>query len=430
MTDTLKDAVPEREISCELFGATTSGEEEWRCRWAGRLAFLLAVFLLPLGCRDASAPSLAVTVRDSAGVRLVQHADLFDPDVESWTVEPEPLLRIGDGDGHDLYRVRGALLSDGELTIADGASREIRVFDFEGRLVRTMGGEGEGPGEFSSIGSIHRIHGDTLVAYDPPSQRLTTFGPGGELARTTPVEPVPDRDGEFGVVAVLHDGTPVLRTEAHGQDPQGTVRLETWLHTRSDGADHEIESLPGDEYHFNRPEARTLEFGPAPLGRELHVAAGEEDVYVLDSEHPLLRVYSSEGELRMVVRDEAPSRPLTPALTDRYLDERVEGREPPASERIREAIGGMIEREVVPSASDLLVTGDEETWIGAYRLLSTEPNVYVVLGPDGSLRRRVSLPPEADLLWAGSDRIVLLTTTPLDVEVLSVHELVRERAAS
>jgi len=401
-------------------------------RWtdAGRFVPFLAACVVAVGCGDGSAPAPEATVRDSAGVRLVQHADLFDSDVESWTVAPEPLLRIGDGDGHDLYRVSGALLSDGELTIADGGSRELRVFDAEGRQLRTMGGEGEGPGEFSSIGSIHRIRGDTLVAYDGPNQRLTTFGPEGELARTTPVEPVLELDGQFTVAAVLDDGTPILRTAAFGEDPEGTLRLETWLHARSGGADHEIGSFPGDEYRFNRPEAQVLEFGPAPLGRELHVAAGDDDVYVLDSEHPLLRVYSPEGELRMVVRDEAPSRPLTPALTDRYLDERVEGREPPASERIREAIGGMIEREVVPSASDLRVTEDGEIWIGAYRLLGTDPHVHAVLGPGGTLRRRVSLPPEAELLWAGDDRVVLLTTTPLDVEIVSVHELVPEGADS
>jgi len=401
------------------------------CSGAGRsrmrrFVLLLVGGLATVACADASAPVPEATVRDSAGARLVQHADLFDPAAESWTVDPEALDRIGDGDGHDLYRVRGALLSDGELTVADGASRELRVFDLEGRPLRTMGGEGEGPGEFASIGSIHRIRGDTLVAYDASNQRLTTFGPGGELARTTPVEPVPELDGQFRVAAVLDDGTPILRTEPFGEDPDGTLRIETWLHARSEGADHEIGSFPGDEYHFNSPQARVLEFGPAPIGRELFVSTGDGDVHVLDSEQPLLRVYSPEGELTMVVRDEAPSRPLTPALTDRYLDERLEGREPPVAERIRTAIAGMIDRDVVPSASDLRVTADDEVWIGAYRLLGTDPHVYAVLGPDGTLRRRVALPPDAELLWAGSDRVVLLTTTPLDVEVVSVHELVRE----
>lgn len=44
----------------------------------------------------------------------------------------------------------------GRLWIGDSQAKDVRVFDADGRFVRTVGQPGEGPGEFGSVGSVRR----------------------------------------------------------------------------------------------------------------------------------------------------------------------------------------------------------------------------------------------------------------------------------
>lgn len=55
--------------------------------------------------------------------------------------------------------------------------REVMVFTPEGDLVRRIGREGDGPGEFRSPGTVG-WHGDTLWVIDAVSQRITWFDDG------------------------------------------------------------------------------------------------------------------------------------------------------------------------------------------------------------------------------------------------------------
>lgn len=63
---------------------------------------------------------------------------------------------------------------DGRVFVADGGAREIHVFDTAGALVRTIGRQGSGPGEFSTLYSIAWV-GDTLAAMDPGNARIGLF---------------------------------------------------------------------------------------------------------------------------------------------------------------------------------------------------------------------------------------------------------------
>lgn len=100
-----------------------------------------------------------------------------------WTLEED--LRIwGPPDGYlgDVDAV--AADSRGNIYILDGTSQEIQVFDAEGGHLRTLGGRGQGPGEFREALGPAIARGDTLWVADGLAPRYSIFAPDGTLIRT------------------------------------------------------------------------------------------------------------------------------------------------------------------------------------------------------------------------------------------------------
>ena len=107
---------------------------------------------LSLGCGTDAAPSPEVTRVDSAGREIVTSSAPAWGEGEGWTISAEPMLSIGEVEGEDpynLFRVSDVMrLDDGRIVIANGGTREVRVFAADGTHERTVGGPGQGPGEF------------------------------------------------------------------------------------------------------------------------------------------------------------------------------------------------------------------------------------------------------------------------------------------
>lgn len=125
-------------------------------RMVGAVAVGVLLCALVAGCASEESSGDGLIRRDSAGVEIVeQSAPLRDS--LGWTVDPEPAVRIGArlrGADDMLFRVRGAArLSDRRIVVANGGTQEIRFYAADGRLERSAGGEGEGPGEFASVGA-------------------------------------------------------------------------------------------------------------------------------------------------------------------------------------------------------------------------------------------------------------------------------------
>lgn len=103
---------------------------------------------------------------------------------ERWTVREE--LRIGSADdsAQALTRVGDVLIGrDGLIYIAQPADQTIRVFDDAGRLVRSIGRSGSGPGEFQMLQHIGFVR-DTLYATDQALRRVSFFVPASGFVRT------------------------------------------------------------------------------------------------------------------------------------------------------------------------------------------------------------------------------------------------------
>lgn len=101
-------------------------------------------------------------------------------------------LRLGSVDDPDagfsaLYEVD--VDRDGQIYAYEAQEMEIRVFSPDGRLVRRIGREGKGPGEFQRSSGFGVI-GDTIWFLDAGLRRLTLFSRDGAVLETKPMPEV------------------------------------------------------------------------------------------------------------------------------------------------------------------------------------------------------------------------------------------------
>lgn len=147
------------------------------------LGVVPAVFLI--GCSGdvpTGDPREASTVRDSVGIRLVENQGELDIEAP-WKVPTNPVFRLGWSSGDlEFEDLRFGVIGPGNrVVVADAGANVLHVFSSQGRLIATLGGEGEGPGEFLRITSVLRLGQDSLLVADGGNARLTVFD-GGDYA--------------------------------------------------------------------------------------------------------------------------------------------------------------------------------------------------------------------------------------------------------
>ena len=214
---------------------------------------------------------------------------------DEWTLRLPPALVIGASagleDGPDVFgHVSHAIgLSGGHVAVADAMAGEIRVFDAEGRHVRTLGGRGDGPGEFAALWTLAELAGDTIAAVDLSRVRISVFAPSGAFARSFAVPFLPETFGPE-VVGWLDDGTMLVNASARppSADPGDLATL--FLYTV--GRDGEVLQNFG-------------EFAGLPLGSNgLGLGFGPQAHFATSAD---LAWYGYPSRLELVGRDRSGS---------------------------------------------------------------------------------------------------------------------------
>jgi len=92
---------------------------------------------------------------------------------------------IGDDDTEIYFDRINTILPDGHgnIYVADGRRRDIQHITASGKLIRSIGSRGEGPGQFREISTVI-LKGDLLVVHDAHSMRVTVFSRDGRLLHT------------------------------------------------------------------------------------------------------------------------------------------------------------------------------------------------------------------------------------------------------
>jgi hypothetical protein len=150
------------------------------CFTAPALALLAA-------CSSAGADrALNPPVIDTLSGRIV-HVRNTGPtawtDTNGWKLVQVAAINPPDGSAGELGSVEAmALGDDGSVYALQRAPATIKVFGPDGSYRRSVGREGDGPGEIR--GGMLAIRGDTLVLQDPNGHRLTFLKTDGTFIRT------------------------------------------------------------------------------------------------------------------------------------------------------------------------------------------------------------------------------------------------------
>ena len=269
---------------------------------------LVACALAALCACSSEAPSGSVQSTDSAGVAIHEIPDeirlssrrLPDP---AWTVGG-----MSAGPDAEFFGVEGAVvLDDGSVVIANSGVQELKRFDRSGEHLRTVGGEGEGPGEFKGIDLIGRIAGDSVLTFDWRQNRFQLFDRELELGRVTVIA-VPEDLGPAGVnpIAVLPDGSFLARgAELVREYPREPLQRHIFL---MDATGQVVDSL--GPFAGGRRIWMSGEPWP-PFERSAGFAVHDSSIYSAISESSELRRHSLSGDLIEIVRGGLSSRPPT-----------------------------------------------------------------------------------------------------------------------
>ena len=353
--------------------------------------------------------------------------------IPEWSLDP-PHLSVGgltDDEGQTLSQVVGAvLLPNDHLIIADHYVQGLREFDGEGRLLRTAGGQGEGPGEYQYIRGVARCDGANVVAFDL-QWTLNVYDPELNWQSSRPAE-LPG----LGV-----PGTP-YRLDC---EPGGHLIATGWGDTRTatrpgyflasapvvlvhgDELIHEFGDRLSSERYGTANEAGVLTgSGPHPFGRETEVAIGERNVFLGDASTYAVEVYDLSGTLVDSIIWSGPSRDITEADYDRYIADAVADAPPERHASIRSRLSEVLPSVTAfPAYDELRVDDRGDLWVRHFPRPGAEVAEWMVFGvdrgPTGSLRVPVSW----TILDVVGDRVVYLERDDLDVEAVHVARLVR-----
>jgi hypothetical protein len=179
-----------------------------------------------LGCSEPLVfPDWTIEVPEATPV--VEYADVTAEERAGKTIELVEELVIAARPGDDNYTFFNPRYvnvdSRGNIYVLDGGNSRVQMFDDGGEYVRTLGGEGSGPGEFrAGRGGFTQVDmtvaGDHLIAFDGAQARLSIWSPDGEhLGDHAVTEP-----RVVGFIAGLDDGATVVETSARSD--QGSLR--------------------------------------------------------------------------------------------------------------------------------------------------------------------------------------------------------------
>lgn len=155
--------------------STKSGHGSWRLAWR-----VLLVSILVFG---------------SAGGREAEPAIDTEKLVRMFTIGVDQQNFLG-------HPVDALWLPRGQLLVLDKQLNSVEVYDGDGEWLRSIGQEGEGPGQFQSPVTLFTIGGDRFGVADASTRRVSIFHVDGQLIEDRSVV---DSGVEFGGLVTLLD---------------------------------------------------------------------------------------------------------------------------------------------------------------------------------------------------------------------------------
>ena len=389
------------------------------------MAAILATALSACG-HDVD-PAANVSVVDSAGVEIVASDPSSSED--RCDLGDAPLVTLGSNEGaepHLFHQIRAAArLSDGSIAVVNGSSGEVRVFDETGAHLRSMGGRGEGPGEFRGAWLLWVLPRDSLWVGDYPPWRVNVFSSGGALARVVRPEHLQSHTLIRG--GVLDNGTSVNVVQSMG-DAGGSLDAPLTYLVMAHDPDgvllDTLAALPGLRLD---PLPQGGGFVPQLFGASSLVAARGSTVAMTTARDSEVRVLDPEFRLRRIVRWTDWGREVTDAHVQAAREDFIADLGGPGSPGWGAVHDAAISdrrpvADLFPSASDLMVGRDGRLWVKRHPPPREEAS-WMAFAANGAFACHLRPDPQLTPLEFGDGYMLAQHVDELGVERVVMYEL-------
>jgi hypothetical protein len=391
--------------------------------------------LLPLlACGTETPPDPAFTLLDSAGITIAMNKGEMPAGGGGWAISPEPILQIGSMEGDEaylFYRIWGAArLSDGRIAVVNNRAPDLRIFDAEGRHLRTFGRRGEGPEEFDSPVLVGTLPGDTLVIVDRLLRRLNLYHPDEGFIRGATASP--DIGGYLLTEGMFASGSVMIQRSVWTETlPNGFFRFPTqYFSVALNGTiEHDFGEFPGDETVFS---AREVEGGTmtlsssSPFAKSPSVAVAGDRFFYGSQDSYEIQVWNQRGTLtRLIRRDQAPQ-----VVTDAHVAALMETMAEEADDTDRAREFRRMFREALipefhPAYGDIYADALGFLWVEEYRHPGDETRLTTIFDLEGRMVGSVIIPDGLRIFEMGDDYILGRYADDLGVEYLRLYGLTR-----
>ena len=388
--------------------------------------------LLTVACGDteSTVPVERTAVRDSAGIRIVDN----DPTgLVPITVGGTPLLEIGslDGGADELYQVTALVRGpDGRWFVANSGTNQVLIFDADGAPVGSFGGEGEGPGEFTSMSTLFMLGPDSLLAWDFRQRRASVFDLDGTLGRTFTPQPV-EGQSSGSPVGVLSSGV-LLAAGASTFGGNGEMQDGTLMRPLSTPSIVDAEGVPVATLDPIRGQEMWLNMGvdfvsvmEVPFAKTSNTREVGGRALLSESEVTRFDVFDATGSLVESWRIGIEPPDVTDADWNAAVDAIV-GRYPDAAAAsdARETYDAMTRPARHPAWESLHSGADGLLWVQEFDPPGGEEfNRWWRLDATGALVDRVDLPVGFVPRWSDATTVAGIVRDEFDVEYMRVYRI-------
>ncbi len=332
-----------------------------------------------------------------------------------WKVDRAPILDVrglgADGKVMFGYAAGATRLANGSLLIADRAENGIRVVDAAGKLVRTVGRSGDGPGEFRSMIWAGGCGADSMLVWDLSRSRASMIGSSGIVARqfAIPAGDTAQSPFQFSCApnrASVYLGIPhPARGGPPPKDPRIVAVTASLYRVTTEGAvQQRFGDVPAGEMVAIVSPTGGRGGAPRPLGRTVAVAVVGNSVVIGSADSARATIVHADGtrsEIRIPITIRAPTR----AEFDAAVQATASTIPAPIRQRITEQLMAFPMPERLPAISGLFGDPDGLLWVQASPA-GAKVVEFVVMRLDGSVVARTQIPSPLMVYEIGRDYIL------------------------
>ena len=426
------------------------------------LGAILAVAISVPACDSApsdesgAAEVPTFTTWDSAGIEIVENHAPDHAAGEFWTIDSVPEFVLGGsenlaGVANDssqlIWRVDGlARLADGRVAVLSSGSKQLMLFEPSGELSRTIGGPGEGPGEFRHPVAFQYLPPDTLVVWDSFLTSIDYFDTEGKLLKERSpdlVRMLEHGAGSESLRLPLPDGSFVAGTGATTGDesPDKCAHLSEEVRVSAPAGGRVLEAegtAPGEELLRIDDSHNTHSFGCARPWKTRLAAGGDPPLVYISNDDGEIHQRTLDGTLVRIIRRTTEPPPVTDKAWKAEREHwaiimEMAGWPPPTEED--EALP---RRTNYPAVEALLVDADGHLWVREWSASESGiPDQWSVFSPEGRWLGALAFPPDpaapdrhicrkyTTTCWIDRDYFVIVRQDDLGVERIEGYRIRR-----